>query len=106
MWGKMVGGAAARGVHGVDSNGDGLLSQVAGCKGVSFDSVPELLVYLGGRTFSGAGLYEYTGICAHRPTPWLRFLADEVVEGIGDRRGILYPDWGAAVCFQAGICGV
>ncbi len=102
----MGGGAAARGVHGADSDADGLLPEVAGCAGVSFDSVPELLVYLGGRTFSGAGLYECAGVRAHRPSPGLRFRADGMGEGAGNRRGILAPDRGAAVCLQAGLCGV
>lgn len=102
----MGGGAAARGVHGADSDADGLLPEVAGCAGVSFDSVPELLVCLGGRTFSGAGLYECAGLRAHRPTPRLRFRADEMVESVSDRRGLLALDRGASICLQAGLFGV
>ena len=88
----MGGGAATRRVHGADPDGDGLLPQVAGCAGVSFDSIPELLVYLGGRSISGAGLYECTGVRAHRPSPGLRLRAVEVEDGIDDWRGILDLD--------------
>ena len=102
----MGGGAVARGVYGADSDAGGLLPEVAGCEGVSCDSVPELLVHLGGRAFSDAGLYECAGVRAHRLTPRLRFRAIEVEDGAADRWGILAPDRGSAVCLQAGLCGV
>ncbi len=102
----MGGGAAARGVHGANSDAGGLLPEVAGCAGVSCDSVPELLVYLGGRTFSAAGLDECARVRAHRPSPGLRLRSAVVEDSSVDRRGLLAPDRGAAVRVPARLCGV
>ena len=102
----MGGGAAARGVYGADSDADGLLPEVAGCAGVSFDSVPELLVCLGGRTFSGPGVHECACVRAHRPSPGVRLRAVAVEDGAVDWRGLLAPDRGAPVRVPAGVCGV
>ena len=82
------------------------MPEVAGCAGVPCDPVPELLVYLGGRTLPGPGVHECACVRAHRPSPWLHFRAVAVEDGSVDRRGLLAPDRGAPVRVPARLCGV
>ena len=102
----MGGGAAVGRVHGADSDADGLLPEVAGCAGVPCDSVPELLVHLGGRTLSGPGVHECACVRAHLPTPGVYFRKAAVEDIAVDRRGILPADRSSAVRVPARLCGV
>lgn len=104
----MVGGTVACGVHGVAVGIGSIDTKYSSHEAIRLHSVLELS---GGITkwegcLADAEHCECARICSHRPTPRLRLRTDEMVESVGDRRGILAPDRGAAVCLQARLFGV
>ena len=104
---EMVGGVGAPGISVLADPIGSIAAEGPRLSGVLIDSLCELSRSWGcDWTFFGPGHCERARVCSRGAVVWLRFRADEVVEGTADRRRVFGFDRAAAVLFQTGFRGI